>query len=164
MFRLSSNYHTSSFLQSQKYLWLRFAKISVRNKVQPESRRKVDLSLKVQSSLFRLSFEYEVRSLNAAKIQSHYTGKHLPFMNHSDLDLSKIDMFRYAGIPFIIMHQYQYVAQLDRLNNRTIRTCFRKGLCISMRDYKRTPAMVERKWRQVYFKLFEKWLYLTSAI
>ena len=44
---------------------------------------------------FRLSFEYEERSLNIAKIQSYmyFTGKNVPFLSHSDLDLRKLTYF-----------------------------------------------------------------------
>ena len=34
--------------------------------------------------------------------------------------------------PFMITYQYQYVVQPDRLNNGTIGTFLRKGICISM--------------------------------
>ena len=48
---------------------------------------------------------------------SYYTDKNVPFVSHSDLDPRKINLFLYASIPFMILCQYQYVAQPDRLNN-----------------------------------------------
>ena len=109
------------------------------------------------ASFLRLSFEYEVRSLIIAKISRYFTGKNAPFLSHSDLDLQNIDPFLYGDIPFMIMYQYQYVVQPDRLNNGTIGTFLRKGLCISMTDCEGTTTGIERKWRQLYMKSFEKW-------
>ena len=63
----------------------------------------------------------------------------------------------HAIIPFLTLHQYQYVVQPDTLNYGTIRTCLRKGRCISKRDYKGTTTAVERQWRQVFLKSFS-WL------
>ena len=40
----------------------------------------------------------------------------------------------------MIMYQYQYVVQPDRLNYGTIGTCLRKGLCISMTDCEGTTT------------------------
>ena len=109
------------------------------------------------ASFLRLSFQYEVRSLIIAKISKYFTGKIAPFLSHSDLDLLNIDPFLYGDIPFMIMYQYQYVVQPDRLNNGTIGTFLRKGLCISMTDCEGTTTGIERKWRQLYMKSFEKW-------
>ena len=94
------------------------------------------------ASLYRLSFEYEVRSLNISKIRSCYTGKNVPFMSHSDLDPGKIGLFRIlsTSIPFELLYRYQYVVQPDRLNYRIIYTCLRKGFCISRRDYEGTAT------------------------
>ena len=78
-------------------------------------------------------------------ISRYFTGKNAPFLNHSDLDLQNIDPFLYGGIPFLIMYQYQYVVQPDRLNNGTIRIFLRKGLCISMTDCEDTTTGIERK-------------------
>ena len=87
------------------------------------------------ASFPRLSFEYEVRSLIIAKIPRYCTGKNAPFLSHSDLDLQNIGPFLYRSIRFKIMYQYQYVVQSDRLNNGTIGTVLRKGICISMTHF-----------------------------
>ena len=107
------------------------------------------------ASFPRLSFEYEVRSLIIAKIPRYCTGKNAPFLSHSDLDLQNIDPILYGSIPFMIM--YQYVVQPDRLNNGIIETFLRKGLCMSMTKCEGTTTGIERKWRQLYMKSFEKW-------
>ena len=108
----------------------------------------------------RLSIEYEVRSIIIAKIKRYCMGKNAPFLSHSDLDLQTIDPFLYGSIPFMIMYQYQYVVQADRLNYGTIETCLRKRLCISMADCEGTTTGLERKWRQLYMKSFEKMMNL----
>ena len=59
--------------------------------------------------LFRLSFEYELRSLNIAYIQSYHTGINVLFLIPSDLDRRKIDLFLYAIIPFVVLYQYHFV-------------------------------------------------------
>ena len=97
------------------------------------------------ASFTRLSFEYEVRSLIMAKIPRYCTGKNAPFLSHSDLDLQNIDPLLYGSIPFMIMYQYQYVLQPDRLNNGTIGTFPRKGLCMSMTECEGTTTGIERK-------------------
>ena len=109
------------------------------------------------ASFPRLSFEYEVRSLIIAKIPRHCTGKNAPFLSHIDLDLQNINPLLYGSIPFMIMYRYQYVVQPDRLNNGTIATFLRKGLCMSMTECEGTTTGIERKWRQPYMKSFEKW-------
>ena len=109
------------------------------------------------ASFPRLSFEYEVRSLIIAKIPRYCTGKNAPFLSHSDLDFQNIDPLLYGSIPLMIMYQYQYVVQPDRLNNGTIGAFLRKGLCMSMTECEGTTAGIERKWRQLYMKSFEKW-------
>ena len=86
------------------------------------------------TSFSRLSFEYEVRSLNIDRIPKYCTGKNASFSYHSDLVPRKMDLFLYASIPFMIMYQYQYVVQPDILNYGTIETCLRKELCNSMTD------------------------------
>ena len=45
----------------------------------------------------------------------------------------------------MIMYQYQYVVQPDKLNYGTIRTCLRKGLYIWMTDYDGTTTGLKRK-------------------
>ena len=64
----------------------------------------------------------------------------------------------------LVLYQYHFIVLENKLNNVTIWTCLRKGLWISIRDYRSTTTGVERKWRQVYVKSFEKKLYLTSAM
>ena len=105
----------------------------------------------------RLSFEYEVRSIIIGKILRYCTGKNAPFLSHNDLDLQNIDPLLYGSIPLMIMYKYQYVVQPDRLNNGTIGTFLRKGLCISMTEWEGTTTGIELKWRQLYMKSFEKW-------
>ena len=102
------------------------------------------------ASFLRLSFEYEVRSLIIANISRYFTGKNAKFLSHSDLDLQNIDPFLYGGIPFMIMYQYQYVVQADRLNKGVIGTFLRKRVCIWMTDCEGTTTGIERKWRQLY--------------
>ena len=97
------------------------------------------------ASLYRLSFDYEVRILNMTKIRSYNTGKNDPFMGHSDLDPKKIGLFLYTSIPIKLLYRYQYVVQPDRLNYGIIYTCLRKGLCISRRDHEETATGVEQK-------------------
>ena len=92
--------------------------------------------------LFRLSFEYEVRSLNIANIQRYNTGKNVLFLNPSDLDPRKVDLFLYKSIPFVILYQYHFFVPQNRLNYGTIRTCLRKGLGMSIRDYRGTKTDV----------------------
>ena len=106
-----------------------------------------DLWLRDQylAPFIRFSFEYEVRSLIIAKIQRYCTGKHAPFLSHIDLDLQKICPVLHGSIPFMIMYQYQYVVQPDRLNEGSIGTCLRKGFCISMTDSEGTTTGLERK-------------------
>ena len=62
-------------------------------------------------------------------------------MTHIDLDPREIDPSLYTNIYFVVLYQYQYV--VGKLNYETIRTCDRKGLYISMRDYKGTTTGVE---------------------
>ena len=95
------------------------------------------------ASLYRLSFEYEVRILNITEIRKYNTGKNVPFMSYSDLDSRKIGLFLYTSIPFESLYRYQYVVQPDRLNYGIIYSCLRKGLCISRRDYEGTATGVE---------------------
>ena len=47
-------------------------------------------------------------------------------MGQSDLDPKKFDPNLYENLPIEILHQYAYVAQLERLNYGTI-TFLRKG-------------------------------------
>ena len=56
------------------------------------------------ASFFRSSVEFEVRSLIIAKIQSYYTGKNVPFMNHGNLGPRKIDPILNASIPFVVLY------------------------------------------------------------
>ena len=140
---------------------LKAQRYSVRNKKATRELQEgwpVTFCLKDQylASFSRLSFEYEERSLIIAKIQRYCTAKNAPFLSHSDLDLKEIDPFLYGSIPFIIMYQYQYVVQPDRLNYGTIGTCLRKWLCLSMTDCEGTTTGLKRKWRQLYMKSFEK--------
>ena len=79
------------------------------------------------ASFSRLSFEDEVRSLNIAKIQSYNTGKNVPFVSHSGLDPIQIDLFLYPSIPFLVLNQYHFAVQADRLIYGTIRTYLKKG-------------------------------------
>ena len=97
------------------------------------------------ASFSRLSFEYEERSINIAKIQSYNTGKNVSFVSHYNLDLRKIDLFLYASIPFVGLYQYHFVVQPNILNYGTIRTCLRKGFYISMKEYEAMTTGVERK-------------------
>ena len=78
-------------------------------------------------------------------IQRYCTGKNAPILSHSELDLQNIDPFLYGSIPYMTINQYQYVVQPYKLNYRTIGTCLRKGLCISMKDCERITAGSERK-------------------
>ena len=48
-------------------------------------------------------------------------------MCQSDLDPRKIDLNLYGNLPVEILYQYEYVAQLEKLNYVTITTCLRKG-------------------------------------
>ena len=48
-------------------------------------------------------------------------------MGQSDLDPRKIDLNLYGNLPIEILYQYEYVAQLEKLNYGTITTCLRKG-------------------------------------
>ena len=41
-------------------------------------------------------------------------------MSHNDLDPKKSDLFLYTSIPFVVLYQYQYVVNPDRLNYGTI--------------------------------------------
>ena len=105
----------------------------------------------------RLPFEYEIRSLIIVKILKYFTDKNAPFLSRSDLDFQNIDPFLYEGIPIMIMYQYQYVVQADRLNNGKIGTFLRKGLCKSMTNCEGATTGIERKSRQLYMNSFEKW-------
>ena len=107
------------------------------------------------ASFSRLSVEHEVRSLLIAKIQRYCFGKNARFLSHSDLDLQKIDPFLYGSISFMIMYQYQYVVRSDKLNYGTVGTCLRIGFWISITEFEGTTTRLERKWRQLYMKLFE---------
>ena len=114
------------------------------------------------ASFLRLPFEYEIRSLIIVKILRYFTDKNAPcsknaYLSRSDLDFQNIDPFLYGGIPIMIMYQYQYVVQPDRLNNGIIGTSLRKGLCLSMTDCDGTTTGIERKSRQLYMKSFKKW-------
>ena len=157
-------YKSSSFtcLQRLMHLWFKGVEIFCQKESATRELQEcwpLTFRLKEQyvASFLRLSFEYEVRSLIIANIWRYFTGKNAPFLSHIDLDLQNIDPFLYGSIPFMIMYQYQYVVQPDRLNNGTIRTFLRKGLCISMTDCEGTTTGIERKWHQLYMKSFEKW-------
>ena len=158
MFWVFSNHHPSSVFEVGRICDLRrkdiLSKIKYNERV--AGRLTFDLDSKISIwfpvpkymylvSCSRLSFEYEGRSLIIAKIKRYCTGKNAPFLSHSDLDLQKIGTFLYGSILFMIMYQYQYVVQPDRLNYGIIGTCLRKGLCISMTDCKGATMGLERK-------------------
>ena len=48
-------------------------------------------------------------------------------MGQSDLDPRTIDLNLYVNLPIEILYQYEYVAQVERLNYGTITACLRKG-------------------------------------
>ena len=52
-------------------------------------------------------------------------------MGQSDLDPRTIDLNLNVNLPIEILYQYEYVAQVERLNYGTIIACLRKaGFCI----------------------------------
>ena len=153
-------FQLSSFFFLQSWIHLSFKGVKILN-VTRESQKGWPLTFWLKDQyvafFFRLTSEYELGSLNNAKFQRYCTGKHAPFSCHNDLDPRKIDMFLYASIPLLIMYQYQSVVQPDRLNYGTIWTCLRKGLCNSRTDCEETTTGLERKWRHLNKKSFEKW-------
>ena len=48
-------------------------------------------------------------------------------MGQSALDPRKIDLNLNVNLPIEILYQYEYVAQVNRLNYGTITACLRKG-------------------------------------
>ena len=49
------------------------------------------------------------------------------FLGQSDLDPRTIDINLNVNLPIEILYQYEYVAQVERLNYWTITACLRKG-------------------------------------
>ena len=54
-------------------------------------------------------------------------------MGQSDLDPRTIELNLYGNLPIKILYQYEYVAQLEKLNYGTITICLRKVLHIDAR-------------------------------
>ena len=157
-------FQSSSFicLQIWMHLWFTGIKIFCQNKIATRELQEswpltFLLNNQYLASFSRLSFEYKVGSLLTANIQRDCTCKNAQFLSHSDLDLQKIDLFLYGSIHFMVMHQYQYVVQPDRLNYGIIGTCLRKGLYLSKTDCEGITIGLERKWCHLYMKSFEKW-------
>ena len=48
-------------------------------------------------------------------------------MGQNDLDPRTIDVNLKVNLAIEILYQYEYVAQVERLNNGTITACLRKG-------------------------------------
>ena len=48
-------------------------------------------------------------------------------MGQSDLDLRTIDLNLHVNLTIEILYQYEYVAQVERLNYGTITACLRKN-------------------------------------
>ena len=69
----------------------------------------LDPKINKRLSFVHPSFEYEVKTLNIAKIQSYCTSKIL-------CSWVKIDLILNISIPFEIFCQYKSVEQSDRLN------------------------------------------------
>ena len=62
-------------------------------------------------------------------------------MSQSDLYSRTIDLYLYGNRPIEILYQYEYVAQVERLNYGTITASLRKG---SKQDYVGTRARFSR--------------------
>ena len=51
-------------------------------------------------------------------------------MGKNDLDPRTIDLNLNVNLAIEILHQYEYIVQVERLNYRTITACLRKGSAI----------------------------------
>ena len=78
-------------------------------------------------SFYRSHFKYGVRSLNTQHFHSYCSSKNVLFMCQSDLDPPTIDLSLNVNVATEILYQYEYVAQVERLNDGTITACLRKG-------------------------------------
>ena len=78
-------------------------------------------------SFYRSRFKYGVRSLNTRHIHNSCSSKNVLFMGQNDLDPQTIDLNINVNLPIEILYQYEYVAQVERLNYETITVCLRKG-------------------------------------
>ena len=120
------------FVQIRKYLLWRDVNIFLQN---GRTTRKSQVGwpltfcLKEQkaASFCRSGFKYGVRSLNTQHFHNYCSYKNVLFMGQSDLDPWTIDPNLYGNLPIEILYQYEYVAQLEKLNHGTITICLRKG-------------------------------------
>ena len=70
------------------------------------------------SSFYRSRFKYGVRSWKTQHFRSYCSRKNVLFMGQSDIDPRAriIDLNRYVNLPIKILRQYEYAAELERLN------------------------------------------------
>ena len=135
-FLLSKVFHASTciFVQSRKYLRGRDFKIFLWNGGATKKSQvgwPLTFCLKEQytPSFYRSRFKYEVRSLNTQHFHSYCSSKNvlLSFMGQNDLDPRTIDLNLNVNLAIEILYQYEYVAQVVRLNYGAITACLRKG-------------------------------------
>ena len=120
------------FVQKRKYLRWRDVKIFLQNGSAAKRSQvgwPLTFCLKEQyaASFCRSRFKYGVRSLNTRHFHSFFSNKNVLFMGQSDLEPRTIDLNLNGNLPVEILHQYEYVAQLETLNYGTITTFLRKG-------------------------------------
>ena len=66
-------------------------------------------------------------------------------MSHSDLDPRKSDLFLYASIHFVVVYQYHFVVQPNRLNYGTFEHVLEKGSENQLEITREKQKGVERK-------------------
>ena len=119
------------FVQRRKYLRGRYFQIFLLNGGATKKSQDgwpLTFCLKEQyaPSFYRSCFKYGVRSLNTQHFYSYCSSKNVLFMGQNDLDPQTIDLNLNVYLAIEILYQYEYVAQVERLNYGTITACLRK--------------------------------------
>ena len=120
------------FVQRRKYLGGRYFKIFLYNGGATKKSQvgwTLTFCLKEQYAppFYRSCFKYAVWSLNTEHFHSYFSSKNVLFMGKNDIDPRTIDLNLNVNLAIKILYQYEYVAQVERLNYGIITACLRKG-------------------------------------
>ena len=127
----SSLHHPASLYREGSICEEEILRYFFRTEAQPRSHRLADLwpfsSKSNTHSFYRSRFKYGERSWNTQHFHSYCSSKNVLFMGQNDLDPRTNDLNLNVILAIEILYQYEYVAQVERLNYGTITAWLRKS-------------------------------------